>query len=67
MSKTHYYVIQRRATAYEDLWNTMRGKYDTAEEAWAEFDRKYGGNDFAASNHRVMEARVTTVYKKVER
>ena len=46
---------------------TRRGKYDTAEEAWAEFDRKYGGNDFAASNHRVMEARVTTVYKKVER
>ena len=40
MSQTHYYVIQRRATAYEDWWLTMRGKFSTAEDAWAEFDRR---------------------------
>lgn len=67
MNPTHYYVIQRRTTAYEDWWNTMRGKYETAEEAWAEFDRRYGGKDFEAANHRVMEATVTTSYRKVKR
>lgn len=67
MSQTHYYVIQKRATAYEDWWLTMQGKYETADEAWSEFDRRYIGNEFEAANHRVMEAKVTTVYRKVKR
>lgn len=67
MNPTHYYVIQRRATPYEDWWLTMRGKFGSAEEAWAEFDRRYGGNDYAIANHRVMEAHVMTTYKQVKR
>lgn len=67
VSPTHYYVIQRRATAHEDWWLTMRGKYATAEEAWSEFDRRYGKSDFSAADHRVMEVTVTTSYRKVKR
>ena len=62
-----YYIIQRRATPSEDWWLTMRGRYATAEEAWAEFDRRYGGKEFEAANHRVMESHVVTSYRKVKR
>ena len=67
VNPTHYYVIQRRSTPYEDWWLNMRGKFETAQDAWDEFDRRYGGNDFAIANHRVMEAQVTTSYRKVKR
>lgn len=67
VNPNHYYVIQRRATAYEDWWLTMRGKFVTAEEAWEEFDRRYGKSEFASADHRVMEVTVTTEYRRVKR
>lgn len=60
-----FYVIQQRASARKNDWLKLPGRFDTEEEAVAEFRRRYGGKDYEEANHRIMEGYYVARYRKV--